>query len=79
MIKVRAKFKCVKIERTMGAGQEMQTICLAPVYSTDEDDENAKFWKYTPSGRIELGTVNKAAGDNFELDREYYIDFTRAE
>ena len=30
-------------------------------------------------GKIELGTINKAAADAFELGKEYYIDFTRAE
>lgn len=74
---VRAKFKCVSITRTKSGTEEMQTIALSPV--TGGSEENKSFWKWTPSGRIELGTINKEAGDSFELDKTYYIDFTPAE
>jgi hypothetical protein len=91
---VRAKFKVAKIERGMGhhpagtddAGRavykvvEMQTITLAPVYANnDPNHENSKFWKASPSGSIVLGTVNPEAWSQFELDKEYYVDFTLAE
>lgn len=77
---VRAKFKCHAVERTKNGDEEMQTIKLNPVYANnDPEHENSKFWKYSPSGSISLGTINPAAAAYFELGGEYYIDFTKAE
>lgn len=91
---VRAKFKVDSIERSTttaktgedAAGKpiygpvETQTIKLFPVYGNDDPThENTKFWHYTPAGEIRLSTINKAAGDYFELGKEYYIDFIKAE
>lgn len=88
----RAKFKVNRIERSMTTGVvgekdgkkvygsvEVQTVKLSPVYSDDPGSENKKFWEASPSGIIELGVVNKAAWSAFELDKEYYVDFTQAE
>jgi len=89
---VRAKFKVVRIERTLGNKQvdvkdgravyepcELQTIVLSPVYAgADPNHENTKFWQASPSGEIKLGTINAQAAAQFELDHEYYIDFTKA-
>lgn len=91
---VRAKFKVVRIERaaanvpdgTNESGQskwkqgELQTVILSPVYSNgDPEHENTKFWQATPQGEIKLGCVNQAAGQYFELNKEYYIDFSDPE
>ncbi len=74
---VRAKFKVDSVTRRKEHdGQESQTIRLMPVISGSE--ENKRFYKYTPSGNIELCTVNPEAGNQFELGKEYYIDFTPA-
>jgi hypothetical protein len=84
---VRAKFSVNAIRRTRygkyvngeTVQTEMQTIELNPVYSNDENDENKKFWDATPSGKIELGTINLEAAKYFELGKEYYVDFKEAE
>jgi hypothetical protein len=73
---VRAKFAVVGIEKTKYGQDVMQTIKLNPVSSGSE--ENKMFWRYSPSGRIELGTVNAEAAAEFELGGEYYIDFSKA-
>lgn len=57
---------------------EMRSLVFLPVYSNVEGSENRKFWDSSPSGRIELGTVNPEAWKCFSLDKEYYIDFTEA-
>ncbi len=57
---------------------EKRTVKLAPVYSDKPGTENKTFWDYTPSGSIELGTINPAAWQQFELEREFYVDFTPA-
>lgn len=88
---VRAKFKVVRIECGMGykrdfdkdgkelwTAAEQRTVVLSPVFSSDPQSENAKFWNASPSGEIKLGMINQEAWGEFELDKEYYVDFTRA-
>jgi hypothetical protein len=58
--------------------QEIQTIEMIPVYDADPESENGRFWDATPVGKIELGTINEAAGRYFDLDGEYYVTFTHA-
>lgn len=58
---------------------EMWTIHGQPVYGNgDPNHENTKFWASSPNGSLMLGTVNKDAVDQFELGKEYYVDFTPA-
>jgi len=66
---VRAKFHC--------HNKDNNTVFLDPVYQGSE--ENKKFWEYTPAGQITLTTTNKSALDQFEVGKEYYVDFTPAE
>lgn len=85
---VRAKFKVAGINRSMGGAYkevdgerkwvpcEVQTVRLSPV--TSGSKENESFYAASPSGSIELGCVNAEANEQFVLDGEYYIDFTKA-
>jgi hypothetical protein len=58
---------------------EMRTVVMSPVYGKgDPNHENTKFWQASPSGKLELGCVNLAAAEMFELGREYYVDLTPA-
>lgn len=60
--------------------QEVRTLVFQPVYGNgDPNHENTKFWEASPSGEIRLGVVNQEAWKNFELGKEYYIDFTPAD
>lgn len=45
----------------------------------DGSEENKKFFAATPSGSINLGTINPEAAAQFEPGKEYYVDFTPAE
>lgn len=74
----RAKFKLTQIEIVLQGTEEMRTFVLSPVYSNNPNHENSKFFRYTPSGTIRLGTVNPSVWPEFELNQEYYIDFTAA-
>lgn len=76
---VRAKFKVSEITEHAYGEKRMKTIKLAPVYSQKEGSENKAFWEASPNGEIRLGTINMDAAAQFELNGEYYIDFTRAE
>lgn len=77
---VRAKFVVQSITRNQHWDKskgEFQTIKLSPVTSGSE--ENKAFYEATPSGTVELATINPEAGNYFELGKEYYLDFTKAE
>jgi hypothetical protein len=90
---VRAKFKLVRTENSVytvskreedgsfsSEEKELRTLVLSPVYANgDPNHENTRFWNASPSGEIKLGTVNPEAWGQFELGKEYYIDFTPAE
>lgn len=70
---VRAKFKCTGIDNV---SDEAKSIHLEPVISGSP--ENAEFFKWTPSGKITIGCVNPRANEQFEVGKEYYVDFTPA-
>lgn len=75
---VRAKFKVVSITTTKHWKRDkgnIATIKLSPVTSGSE--ENKQFYAATPTGNIELGTINQQAAEQFELDAEFYVDFTK--
>lgn len=66
---VRAKVRCTaKID---GA------VSFCTVYEADasKDTENARFTQFTPWGDIRLGIDNPAALEQFEPNKEYYVDF----
>lgn len=56
---------------------ELASIDLHPVTAGGEaNGENARFFHATPSGSINIGCVNPEASAQFEIGKEYYIDFT---
>ena len=58
---------------------ELRTVVLNPVHAnSDRKHENTRFWDYSPSGEIKLGTVNPDAWNCFQIGKEYYMDFTEA-
>jgi len=76
---VRAKFYVVSLAPWNGGGGEVK---LAPVYSSDKEHENKKFWDATPSGEVRLGINNPAAYAFFHdhaRDYEFYMDITPVE
>jgi hypothetical protein len=73
-VPVRAKFKWTAKE----AGGSYPSISLHAVVGGD-NPENDSFFKATPSGNIGLGVVNEEAASQFEVGKEYYVDFTPAE
>ena len=70
---VRAKMKVGSIELQQGGGG---SVVLFPVASGSA--ENEQFYKYTPSGKLELSTINADAIGQFELGKEFYIDISPA-
>lgn len=70
---VRAKFWCHWKEEKDGLG----SVTLFPVTSGSE--ENERYFHMTPSGNLQLATINKDALDQFEQGKQYYIDITPAD
>ena len=69
---MRAKMKCVSITNT----QNGSSIKLEPVIAGSP--ENEEFFKWTPYGFCELGTINDEVIKQFKPGKEYYVDFSDA-
>ncbi|OUM00570.1 hypothetical protein [Variovorax sp. JS1663] len=74
MTTVRAKFKVQSVTESEGG---LKTANLSPV--TSGSSENDKFFKWTPGGQIQLGTINPDAAAQFVPGRQFYVDFTPAD
>jgi len=70
---VRCKFICKSVTHTIDGG----VINLEPVVHGSV--ENDLFFKWTPYGKLEIGTVNKEALGQFVPGNTYYIDITNSE
>ncbi len=78
---IRCKFRCEKTETYAGYGkdengQPKQLYNAVLVAVSDGSEENKRFWQYTPSGRLEVGSVNVLP---WKVGGEYYIDIVPAE
>lgn len=69
---VVAKFKVTEKSIT----EQGDKIKMQPVVGGSP--ENDKFFKWTPYGDIIMGTINPEAAVQFEVGKEYYITFERA-
>ena len=70
---MRCKLECCS---KINLGDGGYTLGFYAVYAGSE--ENDKYFKATPSAHFYLQTVNEAAAANFELGKQYYVDFTAA-
>ena len=78
-MQTRAKFYVVSLtkQKMWDSADGIGTVIkLSPVM--DGSAENKEFYKFSPSGSIELGTVNESAASMFAIGKEYYVDFTQA-
>ncbi len=71
MTNTRAKFLCTDVKDN---GSDGKAVSFLPVTSGSE--ENESFFRFTPSGSIQLNVVNPEV--NFEQGKEYYVDFIPA-
>lgn len=72
---MRTKFEVAA--RTEYAGIPSVKIELKAVMQGSK--ENLEFWKSTPHGIVELFIQNETVRDFFEVGKEYYVDFAKAE
>ncbi len=75
---VRAKFTVTSVEPNGATDEENKgsTVTLLPVVGGSP--ENDSFYKWTPGGEISLSTINEVAAAQFEVGKEFYVDFTPA-
>lgn len=71
---VRAKFYVDRV-----ASGDGNTLVELWAITREDTEENKAFWKYTPSGFIQMTITNPAAVSQFKEGAEYYIDFTPAD
>lgn len=84
MGKIRCKFTCQSITRSMSSKYNSETkqhdqtpLDTANLYVvTSGSDENKEFFASTPSGKLEVGVHVPGA---FEVGKEYYVDIIPAE
>ncbi|HEY9250985.1 MAG TPA: hypothetical protein VIO38_17710 [Rariglobus sp.] len=76
---VRAKFRCMSITHayTASPGYSAATVSLVPVW--EQEGVNRKWSKATPSGKIEMLITEPGSVEQFELGKEYHVDFTPAD
>ena len=76
--RVRAKFRLNSYETQLDyrTKEELRSLKFSVV--TEGSLENKEFFRYTPTGHIEIGVLNRKAWEQFELGKEYYVDFTSA-
>ncbi len=59
---------------------KLWSIEMSPVHgNNDPNHENSKFWSAIPGGSIKLMCVKKSAVEAFDLEKEFYVDFTAVE
>jgi hypothetical protein len=79
-MQVRAKFKCTSVSHAESGSKEnpiAYSASFTPVFGTmGESEENKKFWKYTPSGKLELNTILEMP---FVVGKQYYLDISEAD
>jgi hypothetical protein len=75
-VKTRTKFQVMSITRY--AFFQGAKIEMAPVCNDDPGHPNRSFWEATPNGKIEMQINNPSALQQFEVGKEYYVDFLPA-
>lgn len=75
---VRCKFRCdsVSTQLSYANGPLLHSAAFSPVYSSEPNHENKRFWDATPNGSLQVGTIKEMP---FEVGKEYYLDITLAE
>jgi hypothetical protein len=78
----RCKFVCNGVEKTVNGwrntdGTKDNQFLYRAKFSivSDGSEENKQFFKWTPSGNLEVGIYTE---DRFMPGQEYYIDITPA-
>lgn len=72
---VVAKFLCIEKGET-GYSEEYITSKVVLIPVTGNSEENQNFFQATPTGKLEMNMVNQSAAEQFEVGKEYFVDFS---
>ena len=83
---MRAKMKITGVKRHATDDGKVTQVDLTMVavsksgaYPDDGTDEDNSFAKWTPSASLTMSITNPDLFESFEVDDNYYLDFTKAE
>ncbi|QQE80912.1 hypothetical protein [Alicyclobacillus sp. SO9] len=82
MDRVRAKFFVADVQPATIDGEEAKSVSLYGVFTSQDGregnatEENRIFGDYTPGAEIRMTIKNPDAFKQFELNKEFYVDFT---
>jgi hypothetical protein len=74
--RIRCKFTCISKRQFRGWGSNGDELMYDYEFSAvtnDKTPENKVFWKFTPSGKLNVSTVMDGT---FEVSNDYYLDLT---
>jgi len=77
MKKVECMFSCTQSKFDGDSEDPQGEVQLYAV--TDDTPEHERYWKYTPSGQMELGLINQETTEFFESGGTYRITIERVE
>ena len=83
----RAKCRITEVAQTTNvytrpdgtAPIETVRVTLQPVYGAGEDDANAQWSKWTPSGQLQLTVTNPVIFPMLVVGRLFFVDFIAAD
>ena len=73
---IRAKFKVRSNDLPRDTTNPDATAVIHLDVVHGGSNENKKFFKFTPSGTIELGVVSQETAVQFAVGEQFYVDFT---
>lgn len=59
------------------SSNDCNDITLRAVYA-DGNEENKRFFKWTPTGQINMSVVSQETAGFFEPGEDYFVTFTKA-
>lgn len=80
MSKMRAKMSVLSVTPSNGV-EILSFVAVAKKdgYPADGSDENNTFARWSPQANLNITVANPALFGQFQVDEEYYVDFTPAE
>ena len=70
-------------ERRTGAANDkvvgLKFNVVGSYTKADLTPEDVEFFKWTPYGTLEFGTINYDAAEGLEIGTEYYVDVVKAD
>jgi len=69
---MRAKFI---VSSLMQCGEGAWSVIMSPICD-DTTEENKRFTKYTPSGKLEMLITNSSVIPQLEPGKIFFVDFT---